>query len=132
MASEPSAQVTSEMGSVSVEINSVLASQLAQEIRETPEWHSLGIDFQALSLLRLPTINKLIGPKPSKGINPVSYKSRKPGSKDCDKEGKCWRFHPAQPTSSNPFLSQDSWVLSSNAIGTHWLPHDAPYLPVKF
>lgn len=103
--------------------------QLASEIRGVSGWNSLGIDLQADSLLRLPFfLEHLKVGSP----DPVPYKKGKPGPEHCDSEGRCWRFNPAQPGSSSPFLVHDSWVLSSREIGTHWLPHDAPSLPTNF
>lgn len=98
---------------------------LAEALRGVDQWHGLGIDAQAAALLRLPEF------KPATPT-PTPYTDRGPEPSDLNSEGQCWRFNPAQPGSSSPFLTHDSWVLSSRKIGTHWLPHDAPCLPTNF
>lgn len=105
------------------------ALQLAEQLRGVPEWNALGIDGQAVSLLKLPLFSE---PVRGEVPEPVSYKECKPGPEHCDSEGRCWRFNPGNPGLSSPFLVHDSWVLSSREIGTHWLPHNTPCLPSDF
>lgn len=96
---------------------------LAEAIRNIPEWNALGIDAQAAALLRLPMLTKHA---------PIPYTEREPGAKDCNNKGQCWRFNPGNPGLSSPFLVHDNWVFSSHSIGSHWLPHDVPTLPTNF
>lgn len=103
---------------------------LAESLRNVEQWHGLGIDAQAKAILNLPEIQNLILGGIS--MTPVSYETAEPEEKDCNEKGECWRFNPGNKGFSNPFLVHDSWVLSRRKIGTHWLPHNSPYLPANF
>jgi hypothetical protein len=54
---------------------------------------------------------------------PVLLSDREPTPQECDNEGRCWWFHPAERGSSHPLISKDWWVLSSYKGGELWLPY---------
>ena len=63
---------------------------------------------------------------------PIPVSERLPGPEDCDAEGFCWFFSPADPT-AGPFGVAACWVLRKfepeDDFRTHWLPAHTLPLP---
>ena len=71
-------------------------------------------------------------PAPPPALQPVSVAERLPGAEDCDAEGFCWWFSPADST-AGAFGVAACWVLRKHEpeddFRTHWLPAHALPLP---